>query len=329
MKHFAEIHGETDGFSNGNRPLEFTFLLCPGFSMLDLASAIEPLSITNRLSGQMRYKWRVLSVDGEDVSCTNGMSFPVDGAISDDAPCDRLFVCAFDDTAKPNDGTIVSWLRRRARMGTPLGALGTGATWLVRAGVVGERAFTLHWSIQNSFFETHPDHRPASQIYTADERLVTCAGGLSVSDMMLDLIQTELGKGISTKVADHMIGGHPRTSETPQRLGAAHRYGTRNTLFLSIMETLEADEDCELTIDDLIRRHAISRRQIERLFNRYCGTSPSRFIKKMRLERAKELLGQTKMSVLEVSVACGFGSVANFSKSFSERYNCRPSSFRT
>ncbi len=70
------------------------------------------------------------------------------------------------------------------------------------------------------------------------------------------------------------------------------------------METQEADDDCELTTDDLIRRHAISRNQIERLFSQHCGTSPSRFIKQMRLERAKELLSQTKMSVLEVSVAC-------------------------
>ncbi|WP_425411840.1 AraC family transcriptional regulator [Leisingera aquimarina] len=186
--------------------------------MLNLAGAIEPLSIANRLSEQLRYKWRVLSEDGEEVSCTNGMSCPADGAIDDDTPCDRLFYCAFDDTAKPNARTIAGWLRRRARMGTLFGALGTAAAWLVRAGVVGERAFTLHWSVQNSFFEMHPNHRPATQIYTSDERLVTFAGGLSVSDMMLNLIQTELGEGIVAKVADHRIGGLPRTSQTPQRL---------------------------------------------------------------------------------------------------------------
>ncbi|WP_170763833.1 GlxA family transcriptional regulator [Ruegeria lacuscaerulensis] len=328
MKHFGEIRGESENAPQSIKPLEFIFLLCPGFSLLDLASAIEPLASVNRLTGQVRYKWRVLSKDGKDVPCTIGVSYPADGAIDDDASCDRLFICAFDDKAVDNAGNIVGWLRRRARMGTRFGALGTGATWLVRAGIVGTRAFTLHWSVRNSFFEMHPDHKPAAQIFTSDERFITCAGGQSVSDMMLNLIKAEMGKDIAAKVADHMISGHPRTADTPQRLCAAHRYGTRNAQFLSIMETLEADETCEVTIDDLIRQHAISRRQLERLFNRHCGTSPSRFIKQVRLERAKELLSQTRMSVLEVSVACGFGSVANFSKSFSERYNCRPSNYQ-
>ncbi|MBU2983165.1 helix-turn-helix domain-containing protein [Lentibacter algarum] len=276
----------------------------------------------------MRYKWRVLSVDGEETPSTNGMSYPVDGAIADHTQSDRVFVCAFDDRTVDGSDRIVDWLRRQARMGSRFGALGTGASWLVRAGAVGNRAFTLHWSVQNSFFEMHPDHKPSAQIFTSDERLVTCAGGRSVSDMMLNLIDADLGRDLAVKVADHMIGGQPRSADTPQRLSAVHRYGTRNALFLSIVEMVEADETCELTIDDLFRQHEISRRQLERLFNRHCGTSPSRFIKEVRLERAKELLSETNLSVLEVSVACGFGTVASFSKSFSKRYNCRPSSFQ-
>jgi transcriptional regulator GlxA family with amidase domain len=328
LKHFYDICDECEDISSGDRPLEFVFFLCPGFSLLDLASAIEPLVITNRLAGVARYKWRVLSEDGGEVKCTNGILYPTDGKVYDTAPFDRMFVCAFEDVEADKALKIINWIRRRERNGTHFGALGTGAMLLVRAGVVGKRDFTLHWSVQNSFSEMYPNHKPISQIYTLEDRLITCAGGQSVSDMMLSLIVTEQGRDIAAKVADYMIGGSPRSSDTPQRLNLADRYGTRNDRFLAIVNTLEADDTCELTIDDLVRQHSISRRQLERLIKRYGGTSPARFVKQMRLEKARELLEKTTMSVLEVTVACGFGSVANFSKSFSARYNCRPSAFR-
>lgn len=55
MKHFGGIHGDCDETFDRDRALEFTFFLCPGFSLLDLASAIEPLSLANRLSDQKRF----------------------------------------------------------------------------------------------------------------------------------------------------------------------------------------------------------------------------------------------------------------------------------
>lgn len=330
MKHFGDIHQALQRVQDEETTRKLAFLILPGFSLLDLASAIELLAIVNRLSRANHYDWKVVSADGNSVQASNGTAYPVDGGLAQNDPTyERIFVCAFDGHKNPDPQIVASWLRRQARMGAQFGALGTGATRLVQAGIVGSRDFTLHWSFRQSFLERNPELIPTSQIFTNDKGLLTCAGGQSVTDMMLALIENNHGNSIASKVADHLIGSVPRTSDTPQRISLVHRFGTRHPQFLSIMAALETDESYELTIERILSRHPISRRQLERLFKRYCGTSPSRYLKFLRLERARELLNNTEMSVLEVAVACGFGSVANFSKSFAQRYECRPSDFRS
>ena len=58
----------------------FCFLLLPGFSMMGLMSAIEPLRVANRFRGDL-YRWHLLSRDGAAVAASNGMSLNVDGAL--------------------------------------------------------------------------------------------------------------------------------------------------------------------------------------------------------------------------------------------------------
>jgi transcriptional regulator GlxA family with amidase domain len=68
----------------------------------------------------------------------------------------------------------------------------------------------------------------------------------------------------------------------------------------------------------------LSTRQLERLFQRYVGTSPKNYMTRLRLERARTLLQQTDMRVLDVAIACGFGSASYFSKCFRRYFGTSP-----
>ena len=98
--------------------------------------------------------------------------------------------------------------------------------------------------------------------------------------------------------------------------------------FLAIMDAIHADEMCELTINDLLETQRVSRRQLERVFRQYCNSTPARYLKDLRLDRGRDLLDQTSMSVLDVSIAVGFPSVSNFSNSFAKKFGCTPSRYR-
>ena len=63
---------------------------------------------------------------------------------------------------------------------------------------------------------------------------------------------------------------------------------------------------------------------LERLFRRYLDRSPKRYYLEMRLEKARRLLLQTDMSVINVALACGFTSPSHFSKCYRGHYKRTP-----
>ncbi|MEX0319872.1 MAG: GlxA family transcriptional regulator [Ruegeria sp.] len=308
------------------RPISCAFILIPGFSSLDLAAAVAPLAATNRICGRTVYDYNVYSVHGGPVESANGSLNSVDGALADIRSDARCFILSFDDPWAHIDMALSNWLRHRERHENALlGCIGTSTVAVIEAGVLRRRPFTVHWSIQAAFEERYPDLVPASSIFTEASGLVTCAGGQSTSDMMMSLVARDTHDRVSLKVADFLLGQAPRPSDTPQRLSASVRYNTRNPMFLSVVQAIDENRIEGLTVDELVERFGISRRQIERTFNSITGMPPTQFIKRKRLEKARDLLNQTNMSVMDVAIATGFGSVANFSKSFTRQYGVRPS----
>ena len=87
-----------------------------------------------------------------------------------------------------------------------------------------------------------------------------------------------------------------------------------------MQETLADPVPVEALMADI----GLTRRQIERLFRNELGQSPGKFYMKLRLERAKLLLQQTKKPIVEVAIACGFSSASHFSKSYRDAYGRSP-----
>ena len=90
---------------------------------------------------------------------------------------------------------------------------------------------------------------------------------------------------------------------------------------------LEAHLDEPFSIDDCAALVGVSRRQIERLFRDKLGVTPVKYLSTLRLQHARALLAETEMSVLDVAIACGYGSSAHFSKCFRARFGVSPHRF--
>ena len=296
--------------------------------MMDLAIATSALSAANRVAATSRYKWVTTSLDGDSVKCSDGMLIPVDAKLSEVSNQTRAFVLAFDDAHQLAPPELLAWLRKTARHGLAFGAFGTGATVLANAGLICGREFTMHWTAHPAYCELNPERPPRSTLFTVDGRLFTCAGGQSSADMMLAILSRDANQAFGARVAEYLLGPAPRSSSTPQRQACAVRFGTRNPHFLAAIDLIDADDTCEITVDDLLANVGVSRRQLERLFRKYCATSPARYLKDLRLDRGRDLLDKTNLQVIEISIAVGFPNVANFSKSFAKKFGCTPSRYR-
>lgn len=87
---------------------------------------------------------------------------------------------------------------------------------------------------------------------------------------------------------------------------------------------MEANLEEPFCIDELAGLVQLSRRQLERLFQRHIQCSPSRYYLHLRLSRARQLLIQTTLSIIEISIACGFVSTPHFSKCYRDYFGIPP-----
>ncbi|MFN4172051.1 MAG: GlxA family transcriptional regulator [Pseudorhodobacter sp.] len=304
-----------------------SFALAHQFTMLAFASAVDPFRAANQLSGQMLFRWNVYSEDGKAVSSSNGIAVQPDGRLPTLAPQGYVFVCGGVEPETGCTAGLGDWIRAQWRHGRTVGGLCTGAYALARAGILKDRSFTLHWENIASFREQFPELAPELQVYCVDDRILTCAGGSAASDLSLTLIHKHFGSEISQAVMNMCLLTRQREPTADQTPSLASRLGTRSIPLLKAVAFLNRNFDNPTSIRDCAESIGVSTRQIERLFRANLGVTPARYLLDLRLEHGRELLSGTDMSVLEVAVACCFGSGSHFSKSFRKKYGVSPHDF--
>lgn len=305
-------------------PRRFVFLLLDRFTMLAFAGAIEPLRIANRVAGRRLYRWFLAGEGGEVATASNGVAFRLDMGLDETERDDIILVCGGIDVQAATSRAVLNWLRREARRGATVGGLCTGAYALARAGLLDGRRATIHWENQDSFAEEFEAVRLTKSVFVIDGSRITTAGGTSSIDLMLKLIARDHGEELASTVADQLIYSSIRTDQDSQRLSIPTRIGVRHPKLAQVVQRMEQTIEEPISPSVLAEDVGMSTRQLERLFRRYLSRSPKRYYMELRLQKARNLLMQTELSVINVALACGFTSPSHFSKCYRAHYGTTP-----
>ncbi len=292
--------------------------------MIGFFSAVEPLRVANRLCGRQLFSWHIFSLDGEPVPASNGMAIVADAPISAVERFPTVMVCASFEPERHASKPLLAWLRRLDRQGTRLGALDTGTRILARAGLLDGHRATLHWEAVPAFAEQFPDVEVTHELFEIDRKRITCSGGTAAIDLMLHLIAARHGQGLAVEVSEQLLHDRMRSPADHQRIALGERLGVRHPKLLRIVEAMQDNLEEPLGLDNLGAIGGISRRQLERLFRGHLGDTPTGYYLKLRLRRARQFLEQTDMSVLDVSLACGFISAPYFSRAYRALFGRAP-----
>ena len=311
--------------TDADPPRRYAFVLLPGFSTLGFSCALDALSLANHHpSGRDYYRWRLLSENGRPVRAYNGVEIAVDDGL---VPLDRHetpIVCAGENAGAGATKALLNWLRRETRKGMDFGALSSGTYVLALAGLIGGKRVTTHWEYRTALAEMLPDVIMQDSVYSVDGRVFTSAGGAASMDMMLHRVERDHGPEMAGWIADQMVYAVPRTHAEGQRKAQKSRPDVRNPKLLMALQIMENNLEDPLRPDEIAEAVGLSTRQLERLFARYLATSPKRHYLHLRLDKARNLLRQTDLSVTDVCVACGFRSLSHFSKSYRAAYGNPP-----
>ena len=312
-------------------PTRFGFVLVQDFTLISMSSAVETLRMANRISKDEVYQWRTVSEDGRAVSASNGLSVNVDDSVESDdllRQVDAVIVCGGRRIEDHITEPLLRFLRRAAQSGIDLGAACTGSYVLAKAGLLDGYRCSVHWENIAAMTNAFPNVRITRGIYTIDRNRYTSSGGTAPIDMMLYFVRHQCGAEVSAGVADQFIYERVRNTEDLQRVPLRHFVGKQSSKLIVAVELMEANIREPISQVDLAAYVDLSRRQLQRLFQNYLLCTPARYYRQLRLQRARDLLHQTDLNLVEVAAQTGFVSTSHFSKSYKEHYGYSPSAER-
>lgn len=306
----------------------FGFLTLPRYSMIALSNAVEPLRMANIITGEAVYDWAIVSLDGKPTAASNGLQLSPTVPLEQLGAVDILFVCGGVDVQAAVSTQIVAALRRLAERRVPLGALCTGGYALAKAGLLEKYRATIHWENLSALREEFPRLRLSDQLFTIDRDRFTCSGGVAPLDLMLHLVEAKLGPRVSQLISEQFIVERVRTDRDRQYVPLRAQIGVSHESLIKVAQLMEDNIEKPLSLDEIASATRLSRRQIERLFKRHLDCVPKRYYLQLRLRRARELLLQTSMPIIDITTACGFQSPPHFSRCYRAQFGCPPSAER-
>ena len=307
------------------KPEHFGFLQVPNYSMIAFSSALEPLRMANRNAGRELYRWTVYTIDGLPEKASNGLEITPDESLENATDLDILFVCGGADIADAWSRPLQVALTRIAKRNqVRMGAVCTGSYLLARAGLLDGYRCTIHWENIASLREEFPAVQVCDDLFLIDRDRITSAGGQASTDMMLKLIQKRHGNDMVTHISEQFMCERIRSSDDRQRIPLHLALGSNQPKLTEAVTLMEANIEEPISLDELSSYVGISRRQLERLFQKHLNCVPTRYYLNLRLNRARLLLLQTSKSIVDIALACGFISAPHFSKCYRDLFGIPP-----
>nr|WP_294867227.1 GlxA family transcriptional regulator [uncultured Pseudogulbenkiania sp.] len=302
----------------------FGFLLIKDFSLIALSTAVDPLRIANMVVGRKVYTFKLLSVDGDSVTSSDGIRVFTEGTIADNEVFDTVFVVGPNPIPQPRNLGITRWLRYQEGKGAALGGIDTGSYYLARAGLLDGYRCTIHWEDQDLLVERFPKLIVSNRLYEVDNKRYTCSGGVAPLDMMVQLISQPPGtRNLGARVLELLVA-EKRSHEQRQRASLRQYQGTELPKLEEALQLMESNIEETLSIAEIAAYLTVSVRQLERWFHERLNKTPAQAYMEIRLLRARQLLYRTAKPLEEVCANTGFVSTTHFATKYKAQFEISP-----
>ncbi|PAN01750.1 AraC family transcriptional regulator [Streptomyces sp. Alain-F2R5] len=275
------------------------------------------------------YRIRTASLDGAPVRTSSGLTVVPDQALtSASEDPDTLIVPGGQGTRRP-DRHLVEWLRGHGPRARRLVSVCTGAILLARAGLLDGRRATTHWAYSDRLARDHPavDVDP-DPIYIRDGHVATSAGVTSGIDLALALIEEDLGRDAALTVARHLVVFLRRPGNQAQFSAQLAAQIARREPLREVQQWITEHPGADLSVESLAARAGFSPRHFARSFQAETGTTPGRYVDRVRLEHARRLLEDTGDGIEEVSRVSGYGTPEAMRRAFVRTLGTSPAEYR-
>jgi len=295
----------------------FGILLFEGFSNLCLANAVEPLRAANSLSRRPLYSWSHYGLT--DAALQSSSALPVQPqALTAEAKGAALLVMPSYGFETLDTPALRRQLRAAAGRFDLMAGLDTGAWLLAGAGLMDGHRATAHWDILAALEETFPEVEVSDSRFILDGNRASCGGATTTLELMMELIEQHHGAALALEVASLFMFGERDPQVNPLRRWP------EDQLLRAAAALMRRNVEHPLEIPAIARHLGISQRRLEQVAQAESGTSPARIYRRIRLGEARRRLEQTRESVAEIALRCGYRDPTAMARAFRAEFGLSP-----
>lgn len=305
-------------------------VLFDGVQSLDVTGPVEVFAGAAHAIGDPdgAYRLHTASLDGGPVRTSGGLTLLPDSSLAD-APAPHTLLVPGGQGTRPEDRELIDWLREHGPRAERLVSVCTGAIRLAEAGLLEGRRVTTHWAYCDRLAKDFPGIEvDPDPIYVRDGHVATSAGVTAGIDLALALVEEDLGREAALTIARYLVVFLRRPGNQAQFSAQLAAQTARREPLREVQQWITEHPDDDLSVEALAVRARLSPRHFARAFQAETGTTPGKYVERVRIEHARRLLEDTADGVEEVSRACGYGTPEAMRRSFVKTLGASPAEYR-
>lgn len=309
--------------------LKVGFLLAPSFTLLALTGFIEPLrqaaDVGDR-SRQVWCSWSIMNHELTPIRSSCGLQVIPWEHFRDPRDFDYIIlVGGLLDKLDEIPPQLTDYIKKALRLKVPIIALCTGSFILAQEGLMNQKRCCVHWYHYQDFRRRYPETLPViDELFVEDQGIITSPGGLATTDLALFILEQNFGAEKIRKVLRHMILDWNRPMDHPQTPYLKDYADIIDPRVRRAVFYMEQNMTFVLSTEQVAEEAGVSARQLERLFQIFLRESPASYFRKLRLRHANWMLRNTRRSITEIAMECGFSDNSHFAKRFKNFFGISP-----
>lgn len=242
----------------------------------------------------------------------------------------ELWLSPHDDLSD-RYGSLLEWIRRRHRAGTPIYSACSGAVLLAASGILDGCEATSHWGYQDLFRKRFPKVRfkPEPNLVFADPagRIVTAGGATSWHDLAIHIISRHCGPGEATRIAKaYLLKWHAEGQSPFSNL--VRRQPHADALARRAEEWLQQNFRQARAVSGVVAATGASERTLNRRFKAAMGATLMAYTQNLRIEETKRRLETSAASFEDIATETGYENPAFARRVFKRMTGLLPREYR-
>lgn len=321
--------------------MKVTVLMANHCSATSVSGALEFLECANVLhqhavkmegaDNPAPFEIQTVSIDGNPVVCTGGLTLTPHGSISDVEQTDLIIVPGFMFhilSVLPDIEPVVPWLQKHYAQDTYIASMCTGAFVTAYAGLLNGRKATTHWIFSEQFRRSFPNVNLHTERTVTDDGLMLCSAGSTTGcDLILHIIRKFASPQLASECSKKLLIDSSERSQTPYM---AHEFKKthQDPDILKAQIWLEKRISETINLEALASDLGLSSRNFIRRFKEATSQTPNNYLQNLRIERAKHLLEASRQTFEQITMQVGYEDGSSFRRLFKERVGLTPSAYR-